>query len=261
MKRIRLLLLSAIVASMFSPNEVVWAAHDSAVIDALILKARQQLEMDQQIAYSRAGSHPKSFTKEQIDRLSRAADDRLLAALSRFPSVSEADLKGIKVKLSAARTTLDRMSPPTKYEDLLRYRVIQTVLKQISDGASEFKKQHPNIPPIMPSLQQIVVGTVPSGYVNASTQPINPDELDKSHRVYLIEFDAGLLKFAEVFSGMLARIAAPADPTGKFLVVDLNQAEVEKYLQAHPTITQDFDELMHVYLTRGGPFLATQFQT
>ncbi len=237
------------------------ASAQTTSLDASIALARYRLEQDQQRAYAKLGLKPKTYSKEQLKRNQRDADEKVLAGLSKFPQVTAADIDKLKAKLIETRTKLSQISAPTQSEDIGTYQIVQTILMQITDGVEAYQKEHPTKPKLLPPIRQLVVGTVPASDINAETTLINFGEKDKSRRVYLIEVDAGFLHFAEVFSDILAKIVMPVEPRGRFFGFSLKRDDVDTYVQSHPLIQHEFNELIRTYLTRGVPYVTSEFHS
>lgn len=237
------------------------SASGQSSVDAAIEQAKRKLENVQRNTYAILGRTPKSYSKTELDLLDREADERLVASLAQFPQTTQADIARIMAKIAEARKDLGNLGLPTKYENPVLYRTIQTVVLQIFKGTEEFRKSHPDVPVLLPDLRQIVIGTKPGDSPNASVGPVNPDEKDKSRRVYGITIDTGLLRFAEVFSDIIIRLASPAEPRGRLLGLDLNPEEVRARLDRQPEITREFHNVISAYLLHGGAFLALDFQS
>jgi hypothetical protein len=222
-------------------------------------RARSALEEEQRQAYAVTGRAPKAYAKEDLERANRearAADEEVLAGLTRFPGTTEAEIQRLRAQLSERRRQLEAVKRPTRFEDPVLYTTIQIIMGQMNAAAGEFQKSHPGSPRVMPDLRRVLVGTLPSGSINASETVVNPDEATAPCRVYRVLLDTGFLQFAEAFSSMLVRPLAPAEAKGRFLGVDLNSGAVESYLDAHAEIAVEFERLLRSYLLQGYPVLA-----
>jgi hypothetical protein len=240
------------------PNQKAFAQTTS--LDVVIALAKHKLEQDQRRAYEMLSLKPKTYSKEELAKSQREADQKILAGFSKFPQVRAADIETLKAKLIQARQALSKIPEPTQYDDIGTYETIQITLTQITDRVQAYQKGHPTKPKVLPPLRQLVVGTVPTRDINAQMQRINPGEEDKSRRVYLIEVDAGLLQFAQVFSNILAKIVMPVEPRGHFFGFSLKRDDVEQYVQGHPLIQHEFNELIRTYLVRGVPYVTSEFR-
>jgi len=222
-----------------------------------IATAQKLLEGLQLNAYSQLGGFPKQYSEKDLESARRESDERLLAAMSKFPGADKNRIEKLRRDLAAARQSLGHPPLPTKYENRFAYETMLTIANQIEVKAAEFRRTHPSLPSVLPSKSQIVFGTLPSGQVGAYTYVLNSIEKDKANQVFLIVFESGLMRFAEVMSRTLIRALPQADPKGAFLSLTTDRAAVEKQLDLDPEIVRDFYDVVSSYVLKGGPYLST----
>jgi hypothetical protein len=227
-----------------------------STLEHLLAQGQQKLEQYQREAYAASRQTPPTYSADSLARGERQADEQVLASLSTFPGTTPGEVERLRAKLIEQRRKLAEVKARSPFEDQLLYGTLRLVVNQMSEGVDDFQSSHPGLPRALPDLRQVLIGTLPYRNIDASEVVVNPD--DKGCRVYLVVVNAGLLRFASAFAGILARALAPAEPQGRFLGVDANADAVAKHLDAHPQIVGDFEALMRTYLLQGVPDLATE---
>lgn len=222
--------------------------------------AQKLLEGLQQKAYSQIGSFPKQYNEKELAAAQHRSDKRLLAAMSKFPGATKTGIDKVRRDIASARQSLGHPPLPTKYEDRRSYETMLVIANQIEVKVAEFRRSHPLLPSPVPSRSQIVFGTLPSGNVEAFMYLVNPLERDKSKQVFLVIFESGLMRFAEILSDVIVRALPQSDPQGTFLTLDTDKTAVEKRLDLNPDVTRDFYDALSAYLLKGGPYMSATYE-
>jgi hypothetical protein len=176
------------------------------------------------------------WAESELSRGDQQAGKRSLekhAQRLRANGASEEEISMIMEKL---RDTPDAL--PSRFEDPNAYAIMLSLEREIRDAAAEFSNELPS---------NIVLGTLPTGQVNAITVKV-PDSED-----YLVLFESQLFTFCLLMSKAITGALLTEEKEGKFFKFSTDEEHWKSMIASRPVIRERFYEVLVAYLVTGRP--------
>jgi hypothetical protein len=138
---------------------------------------------------------------------------------------------------------------PTPYEDPNYYSLLLEMTDAIE---TEIKSKVDNLKSLKAAIPHVVVGSLPTGQVNAVTEPV-PGTSE-----YLVLFHYGVFNFAFEMSKIAGRAFPPLRP-GPDGVTFAAEPDPVGFAETHPEILTQFNKVLQAYVVLGDPRRAPKF--
>jgi hypothetical protein len=215
------------------------------------VEANNFLERLQQATYARLELKPTIYDSQWLSRFVRNAPSKTL-----FNTVFGSEPRQSKVRILAGwRRTVDQIKGarlddiekafreiPTRYENPFNYRILRGLQTEIENTLAAMHAGGM----LKSVLPKVVVGTLPTGEVNARAI------LVPSSEYFLVVFDSQMFNFVNLLSKALSLAIPPREVDGK-IIRSMRPEDILQAIGENPDAAERLKEVMSMYLTIGTP--------